>query len=150
MADLEKVMKGLRCLSNPYAQDMNGRDCKRCQYDSASCFLDITADALALLKEQEARVLTTGELFHMEHQGVYIERRNSQLYATEPAIVLRTLVCEPSFGGAKYILMRENKLNEPRWACDYNKDRSNGWRCWTSKPTEEQRKAVKWDESKNT
>lgn len=25
--------------------------------------------------------------------------------------------------------------------------RCNGWRCWTSKPTEEQRKAVKWDEA---
>ena len=99
---------------------------------------------IVLLKEQEPRVLTTDELFHMEHQGVYIERRNSQLYATEPAIVLRTSVCEPSLGGNKYILMRENKLSDSRLACDYNKDRRNGWRCWTSKPTEEQRKAVKW------
>lgn len=49
---------------------------------------DKAEDALELLKEQEARVLTTDELFYMEHQGVYIERRNSQLYATEPAIVL--------------------------------------------------------------
>lgn len=53
MPDREKVMKGLQCLSSPYAQDMNGRDCENCQYDNASCFLDITADALALLKEQE-------------------------------------------------------------------------------------------------
>ena len=52
MADRKKVMKGLQCLSSPYAQDMNGRDCENCQYDNASCFLDITADALALLKEQ--------------------------------------------------------------------------------------------------
>lgn len=54
MTGREKVMKGLQCLSSPYAQDMNGRDCENCQYDNASCFLDITADALALLKEQEA------------------------------------------------------------------------------------------------
>ena len=53
MADREKVMKGLQCLSSPYAQDMTGRDCENCKYDNASCFLDITADALALLKEQE-------------------------------------------------------------------------------------------------
>lgn len=55
MTDREKVMKGLRCLSSPYAQDVNGRDCENCQYDNSSCFLDITADALALLKEQEPK-----------------------------------------------------------------------------------------------
>ena len=28
---------------------------------------------------------------------------------------------------------------------DYNANRANGWRCWTSRPTDEQREAVKWD-----
>ena len=108
--------------------------------------VDVIEDAIELLKEQESKVLTTDELFHMEHQGVYIERRNSQLYATEPAIVLRTEVCAPSFGGKKYVLIRENKLSDPHWACDYNKAINDGWRCWTAKPTDEQRKAVKWDD----
>ena len=53
MAELEKVIKGLRCLSNPYIQDMDERDCENCKYDNASCFLDVTADALSLLKAQE-------------------------------------------------------------------------------------------------
>ena len=53
MAELEKVIKGLRCLSNPYIQDMDERDCENCKYDNASCFLDVTADALTLLKAQE-------------------------------------------------------------------------------------------------
>ena len=33
--------------------------------------------------------------------------------------------------------------------CDYvtyNRKHSFGWRCWTSRPTDEQRKAVKWDD----
>lgn len=144
MADREKVIKGLQCCKSP-------NDHEHCPYNTGVhynvCTYRLLSDAVELLKKQEARVLATDELFYMEHQGVYIERRNSQLYATEPAIVLRTSCCEPIFGGTKYILMRENKLSEPRWGCDYNKDRRNGWRCWTSKPTEEQRKAVKWDES---
>ena len=53
MAYLEKVTKGLRCVSNPYAQDMDELDCKNCQYDNASCFLDVTADAIQLLKAQD-------------------------------------------------------------------------------------------------
>lgn len=53
MADLEKAIKGLRCLSTPYIQDMDERDCENCKYDNASCFLDVTADALELLKAQE-------------------------------------------------------------------------------------------------
>ena len=115
-------------------------------YSAYSALYDEISLLDDLLKEHEARVLTTDELFYMEHQGVYIERRNSQLYETEPAIVLRTSACGLLFGGTEYILMRENKFSESRWVCDYNKDRRNGWRCWTSKPTEEQRRAVKWDE----
>lgn len=57
MAKLEKVIKGLRCLSNPYIQDMDERDCENCKYDNASCFLDVTADALSLLKAQEPILL---------------------------------------------------------------------------------------------
>lgn len=48
----EKVMKGLRCMSTPY-EDLDDRDCENCKYDNASCFLDIPADALSLLKAQE-------------------------------------------------------------------------------------------------
>ena len=56
MAELEKVIKGLRCLSNPYIQDMDERDCENCKYDNASCFLDVTADALTLLNAQEREI----------------------------------------------------------------------------------------------
>lgn len=144
MADRVKVIKGLAIERECVSRDCN-RDCARCDLaQDREWLLSVYDETLELLKEREARVLTTDELFYMEHQGVYIERRNSQLYATEPAIVLRTSVCEPSLGGNKYILMRENKLSDSRWACDYNKGRKSGWRCWTSKPTEEQRKAVKW------
>ncbi|MBR3688925.1 MAG: hypothetical protein IKL85_07620 [Lentisphaeria bacterium] len=50
MPDQEMVLKALRCLSNPFDEE---RDCDNCSYDFCSCVLDVTADALELLKEQE-------------------------------------------------------------------------------------------------
>lgn len=143
MADREKVIKGLECCNNP-------NDHENCPYNGAPhyniCTHQLLTDAIELLKKQEPRVLTTDELFYMEHKGVYLERRNSQVYGTEPSIVLRTAVCEPSLGGKKYVLMRENRISEPHLAWNYNKAINNGWRCWSAKPTLEQREAVKWDE----
>ncbi len=97
-------------------------------------------DILDLLKAQEPRVMTLTELWYMEHKPVYLERKNSRLYMTEPSIVLKTERCYIPSLGDSYILMRENKNRDKYWACDYNKT----WRCWTSRPTEEQREAVKW------
>jgi hypothetical protein len=98
----------------------------------------------SLLEERDPRVLTADELYLMEHKGVYLERRNSQLYLTEPAIVIGTSKFM-ALEQYKYILMRENKISDVRYSGDYNKETKSGWRCWTTKPTEEQRKEVKWD-----
>ena len=51
MADREKVIKGLCCLSDAYDTEKN---CDNCEYDFASCVLDVSNDALELLKEREA------------------------------------------------------------------------------------------------
>ena len=101
-------------------------------------------EALSLLKEQEPRAITLTELWHMEHKPVYIQRKNSRLYVVEPAIVLKTERCYIPSLGDSYILMRENKIHDKYWACDYNVT----WRCWTSRPTEEQRKATPWEPQK--
>jgi hypothetical protein len=87
MTNLEKVIKGLECLSNPYAQDMDDRDCENCQYDNACCFLDVTADALSLLKAQEVpdnggwisvkkRLPEIGEPFYAACKSLIDEREN--------------------------------------------------------------------------
>lgn len=101
----------------------------------------IVIDAITLLKAQEPRVLTISELWHMEHKPVYLERKNSRLYMTEPSIVLKTERCYIPSLRESYILMRENKIHDKYWACDYNKT----WRCWTARTTDEQREAVKWE-----
>lgn len=58
MPDREMVLKALRCLSNPFDEE---RDCDNCSYDFCSCVLDVTNDALELLKAQEpVPVIITG------------------------------------------------------------------------------------------
>ena len=136
----EKVIKGLECC----VQDVVA--CYKCPYDPrntkdvGNCGTRLTNDALELLKAQEARVMTLVELWHMEHKPVYLERKSSRLYITEPSIVLKTERCYFPFLGDSYILMRENKIHDKYWACDYNKT----WRCWTSRPTDEQTEATPW------
>lgn len=51
MIDREKVLNGLRCLSDANCTE---KDCDNCKYDFASCVLDVSNDALQLLKEHEA------------------------------------------------------------------------------------------------
>ena len=122
-------------------------DCSECcpyrngEVRASTCYEQLMTDALSLLKAQEPRVLTISELWHMEHKPVYLERKNSRLYTTEPSIVLKTgRSYIPSLGDS-CILMRENKIHDKYWACGYNKT----WRCWTARPTDEQREEVKWD-----
>ena len=139
MAELEKAIKGLECciLRDP---DDHAR-CSQCSYES-NCVNRLKMDALELLKAQVPRVMPLEELWHMEHKPVYLERKNSRLYMTEPSIVLKTERCYIPSVGDGYILMRENKIHDKYWACDYNKT----WRCWTSRPTDEQREAAPWAE----
>lgn len=60
MADREKVIKGLECMAQKQAPTAN--PCKGCGYINrpsfAICVKDIASDALELLKEQEAHIVT--------------------------------------------------------------------------------------------
>lgn len=137
MDDLrEKVIRGMEIHLKP-----NSR-CVGCPYpNNGLCGDQLYRDALALLKAQEPRVITLVELWHMEHKPVYLQRKNSRLYMVEPAIVLKTERCYIPSLGDSYILMRENKIHDKYWACGYNVT----WRCWTSRPTDEQMGAVNWE-----
>lgn len=140
----EKVIKGFTCCDG--AAVHLGHCQEDCPYFGESeradeCVEKLHSDALSLLKAQEPRVITLVELWYMEHKPVFLQRKNSLLYMVEPAIVLKTERCYIPSLGDSYILMRENKIHDKYWACGYNVT----WRCWTSRPTDEQRKAVKWE-----
>lgn len=125
MTNLEKVIKGLKCciLRDP---DDHTR-CSQCPYDG-NCVNKLKMDALELLKAQEPRVMTMHD-WEAKH------------VAKIPA----------------WIEWSKSAKDE---CADY--ERADGWaildidgfidvvyfggRCWTSRPTDEQREAVKWDE----
>ena len=129
MPDREKVIKGLEvCTSRPCY-------CTDCPY-KANCYLDsqeVMEDALILLKEQEPRVLTLEEVKAFDYDYCYLEEERS------PGKEYRT-VC----GRHKVTCITWPSITQMRIV---RKDDTYGktWRCWSAKPTDEQRKAVKWD-----
>jgi hypothetical protein len=94
-------------------------------------------DALALLKAQEPRVMTLEEVKQHNNQDgcVWFEQPT---YNADAAFVLKEdfmiQVISP------YIL--GEPINHGYWT---NGNYGKTWRCWTSRPTDEQREAVKWE-----
>lgn len=135
MTELEKVIRGLE---NCLGFCCNGCCPKECPYISdGKCYETIKRDALALLKAKVPRVMTLdqvcgGDECWIEYKfgghgyaDVYL---SDELDGT--ALVYR---CRPV----------GDRKPETVWLHDYGKL----WRGWSYRPTEEQRKAVKWDET---
>lgn len=131
MIDREKVLTWLTiCGKNrdcsgccPYLGELCGED------EMSRCREDLMADALELLKEQEARLLTQHEI--IGYNG-YIWKEYKE--------VSTMAVSEIKMGLERIPYDGEYKVKNMNWAT-YKKL----WRCWTAKPTEEQRQAVKWE-----
>ena len=132
MADIEKVIRSIKGCVN------DGSYCNKCDYDGCvfthgSCEKDLLADALELLKEHEARVMTLEDVKAFGWDYCYLE--------------------EERLPGKEYRgICGDYALTCITWPCvasmriQYG-DNSYGkkWRCWTAKPTDEQRMAVKWE-----
>lgn len=116
MDDLrEKVIRGLECC---YADENICPDCPyRCPIDSVSnCFQNLMSDALSLLKAQEPRLLTEADFVNADHYGYM------------PAWA------EEKNGDQFWKIVRVASLGLEKKRLRY----------WTSRPTDEQREAVKW------
>lgn len=131
MIEREKVIRGLgRCA---------GIDCTGCPYQRISpCQNKLVADALALLREQEPRVLTVEEIRSGAVEVAWIE--DADKAEVIPGIWFRL----SNKGGdeAVDIHIRDGFVGARLEV--YGKL----WRCWSARPTEEQRKAAKWDPPK--
>ena len=133
MADREKVIDSIeRCICHvPDA-------CRECAYDAGhpynECVEMLLRDALELLKAQEPRVMSLEEVHEMAWDYCYLEEevikdKVLQKYSGKYRIKCITwpsiASCVLAFGDEAY---------------------GKRWRCWTSRPTDEQRKAAKWDD----
>lgn len=131
MPDREKVITAMDCC-------MAGGECDHCPYARDNkqgyegCY-QMHADALALLKAQEPRVMTLEEVKMLDSDYYYLESMRS------PGKELREIV-----GAYGLTCVTWPSIT---WARQTMGDSGYGktWRCWTSRPTEEQRRATPWE-----
>ena len=129
MNELENVINGLECCSKG-----DCADCDNCTYRGVKtdvpCESTLMRNALALLKAQEPRVMMLEEVC----KGlVWLDTyRTSEV---EPVYIL-----EMNKRGEIYYLVFGTGARPMLYDEDYNKE----YRFWTSRPTDEQREAVKW------
>ena len=133
MIDRGKVIRGLEsCLR---LCELNA--CRECPYgDGTPCKL--LHDALALLKEQEPRVMTLDEIRSGTVEVAWIEDADKE--EVIPGIWFRL----SNEGGdeAVDIHIRDGFVGARLEV--YGKL----WRCWNARPTEDQMRDTKWEEQK--
>ncbi len=147
MTDREKAIRGLETC----VQCRSSKDCDGCPYEgertyAVPCGHVLMADALALLKEQEPRVMTWGKVLE------FIELPNEGFSEKTPCYVE---VYEPDPNKIKWVdaetlhgWMRSCKMLERRRLL-YNRVGHHGWRLWTSRPSPEQMRETKWEGEKD-
>ena len=131
----EEIKKGLECCSTY-------NDCQNCPYDDKvekgwGCCVQRNVDALAYIQQLESK------LAECEKPLVPMTLEEVKRHVKEPEAepVWLDDVEEPSNTGWTYSHI----------ICDWLHgfdERTYGkeWRCWSRKPTDEERKAAKWDE----
>lgn len=157
--DGEKVVKGLECCikRQPYT-------CvEMCPYhDDAICVMKLRQDALALIRQQQeriaeleaaqtarvltleaaqtARVMTLEEVENALDTVVWVEEPEFENFADHYALVM-------AYGHKEGFVRVYFGFADMPVTCGYKYDNyGKKWRCWTQRPTDEQRKAVRWNE----
>ena len=107
----------------------NGEHCDIMDADDALTVSYAITDAIAMLKAQDPRVMKIGEV---------LSWMNSDRVTREPIVIeIRSGVCA-------WII--DDEVRELPGEADLSSDLyGKTWRCWTSRPTDEQREAVKWE-----
>lgn len=130
MVDREKVINALKqCESYGWCEQ------EQCPYyDDVSCLETVRKDALSLLQAQAPRVMTLEEVHEMAWDYCYLEEevikdKVLQIYSGKYRIKCITwpsiASCVLTFGDDAY---------------------GKSWRCWTSRPTDEQRESIPWND----
>lgn len=131
MIDREKVIRGLECC---IVGDGHSPKCEVCPYttigdDTCDSMDALLGDALALLKAQEARVMTLGEV--REWVG-------KQRVDREPICVeVKDSICAWIVSDEYWDMQMDINLSSDLYG--------KTWRCWTSRPTAAEREATPWE-----
>ena len=131
MPDREKVKRALQACYSADIEWCQAREKGLCDYKVSYCRMALFKDAAELLEAQEPRVMTLEEVLATE--VVYAED-------IDKAKIIPVLVNMQAYDCI--VLVRADgpsHLIHPLIS-EYGKR----WRCWTSRPTDEQRQAVKW------
>lgn len=130
----EKVIKGLKwCMNEEH-------DCYRekgCPYENegedVGCKYALHRDALELLKAQEARVMTLGEVKLLDSDYYYLESMRSPGKELREIVGPYGLTCVtwPGITGVRQTMG--------------DKGYGKTWRCWTSRPDEKRRAETPWN-----
>ena len=129
MDKLEKVINGLECCIKHNPDDKTR--CGECPYDGA-CLNRLKSDALALLKAQEARVISWQDAESM--RLCWVETRFP--HTISPADIMHYFAESPNITVFK---IHQNAID---WPID---EYGIKWRCWTNEPTNAQREATPWN-----
>ena len=113
----ERVIRGLESHIDPE------RPCRGCPYNGEDyCLAELQSDTLALLKEQEARVMSVEEIAEraacLDPDPIYVQWKT---------------------GAAAWIASAIDIIAGAAKAGNYN------FRAWTSRPTPDQMQETKWD-----
>jgi len=139
MLGRNKVIKGLECCMDIlHAGPGWSQGCIQCPYAAVvdvgryPCMRLLANDALELIKAQEPRVLTLEEVKAFDWDYCYLEeeRLPGKEYRSVCGDYVLTCITWPCVTS-----MRIQHGDE-----SYGKK----WRCWSAKPTDEQREATPW------
>lgn len=100
------------------------------------------ADAMALLKAQEPRVMTLEEVVALPEGGGDVWIENTSMPGIPPWIIAATLTEKMDWQELGALWFSDDCCH---YVSDYNIDTADGWRCWTARPTDEQREATPWN-----
>ena len=98
-------------------------------------------DALALLKAQQARVMNLDlPSSEWEDKVIWLEIKGKK-----PIPCLFRKCCDRMMFGRYERIMSFDAIGSSKEGGFFLRNYGVNWRCWTSRPTDEQREAVKWE-----
>lgn len=139
MDNMENAFEKLKC-AKEIVDDVS-KDCFGFEnFQRLQCACGYIGETINMLKAQEPRVMTLIEV--MAH-----DNRDGCIWYETIGISPAFVFCEGYRKQSGIIeILSPYFLQKPQYHCFKRKEEyGKTWRCWTSRPTDEQRKVVKWE-----